>query len=81
MRNNYSHAAPCAPRNFFLIALQYIESTGTHGADAEQTYFDGFHIVFVVDKKSRRQESQRLLTDAAVKPELPACPATCGASR
>jgi len=47
------NGASCTPRNFFLIALQHIESTGTHGADAEQTYFDGFHIVFVIDKKSR----------------------------
>ena len=45
------NAPACTARNLLLVALENIESTGTHGADAEQTYFDGFHIVFVVGEK------------------------------
>ena len=33
-----------APADFFLVALQYRECSGTHGAYAHQADFDWFHL-------------------------------------
>ena len=39
---DFDAAAGTAP-DFFLVALEDVEGTGTDGADAQQACFDGFH--------------------------------------